>query len=178
MKEKSQCFDCKYYVNSFGEKGYCKFYRHETMLPEEACMKYEQVEAVERPELVAVHTEETEDKKPRIFKNLFLISGAISCLVLTGIVLLMALYLDITVAGFPEITVFQKGLTIFLSAVVVFVFSHLLFFFWRRYIGARFIELATAMATVIYVLVNYDTVWFRFTNITVKIIEMIFNSIS
>lgn len=178
MEEKSQCFDCKYYINSFGEKGYCKFYRHETMLPEEACMKYEQIQTVERPEPVVIHTEEREDKRLRIFKNPFLVSGAISCLVLTGILLLMALYLCITVVGFSEITIFQKVLTIFLSAVAVLVFSYLLFFFWKRYIGARFFELAAAITTVIYVLVNHDTVWFSFTNLTVNIIEMIFNSIS
>lgn len=173
MEKANDCFDCKFYNASVGEKGYCTLYRHETVLPEIACIKYEKKQDEPQNDSFAVRHMTA---RWRRFINALMYGAFASCTVLTVISLMMCAYLDIEVFTIQQISPIFKILIVVLTAIFVLFMTHLLFILAKKYITARILELLLAIAVVIYILINYDTIWFDFTNFSVHLVDYVFKS--
>lgn len=174
MTEAKDCFDCKFYNASVGEKGYCTLYRHETVMPEIACIKYEKQEDEPKSKSRFVATYEGNGRRKII--NALMFSAFAACTVLTVIGLMLGAYLNIAVFSIPQFPTVYKVISVLLTAVIALFVTHMLFILAKKYITARIIELVLAVAVVIIILVNYDTIWFNFTNLTVHFVNLIFKS--
>ena len=173
-KEEKTCFNCDQYIASVGEKGYCRLYSHETALPEKACPRHK--EKKNKPELKADFIEKTQ-KKHVNYRNVITFGAFASSTFLIVIGLIFGFNLSISVLALDTIPNFVKVLTIAVSLLILLVTGLILYYFGKKYMTARILEIIVAFIAVILFLIYSDTVFESFINYIVRYIEFIFRSI-
>ena len=172
--EKKNCYDCEYYMSSVGENGYCKLYRHETTMPEIACPRHEE-KSKAKPEVheIKISGNKTTFKRNESFLAL---ASFFACTVLTVIFLMFALYFTVTVYSMPYFSIPSKALILIVTLAAIFLITFLLFTAGKKYMLMRLIELFLTVFVVVFVLIKYETIWFQFHGLVVKIIDLLFNT--
>ena len=174
-EEKQGCYGCDHYIASVGEKGYCKLYRHETSLPEMCCPRYEERKKEEpKPKEI----KRVEKKTPVLQKNgnFLALAAFFACTVLTVIGLMFGLYFSVTVFSLTYISTSVKVISFFATLAVILFGAFLMFNIGKKYLVARLLELFTTVLVVVSVLINYETIWFRFHNLVIQIIDYFFGA--
>ena len=172
-KERKGCYDCEYYISSIGDRGYCKLYRHETTMPDIACPRYEKKEIVQ-PELQELKT----SKKTFLKKNesFLALASFFACTVLTVILLMFGLYFAVTIYGISVLSLTVKILIVLATIAIISGITFLLFNIGKKYMLMRLFELFLTVFVVVFVLINYEVIWFQFHGLVVSIIDFIFGS--
>lgn len=173
-KKDKSCFTCDQYIASVGEKGYCRLYSHETSLPEKACPRYEEKKKKPEPEAQFINKKY---KKHGSYKNVITYGAFVSSTVLVVIGLIFSFNLGISVLSLDTIPTFIKGVTIVVLLILFFLSIFILFVLAKKYMWARFLEIAVAFTVVILILIYSNTVFESFINYIVRYIEFLFRSI-
>ena len=168
-EDKTSCFDCEHYIASVGEKGYCKLYRHETTLPEISCPRFEK----KKEKKIEIKPHHVSEKRNVMRQNVnFLAMAAFfASTVLTVISLLFGLYFIITIFSIPHLHIIIKAVVLIATLIVVLLLAAFLFNIGKKYLVARMLELFFTVFIVVFVLINYDTIWFSFHNLVIKILD-------
>lgn len=169
------CFTCRHYTDSLGEKGYCMLYRHETTLPSISCVKHE-IKTVDPKKIKEYKTAEKPDSSRR-YINFLAFASFFSSTVLTVIAMLFALYFCITVFSVNGFETVYKVVILLGSLTVALFFTYMLYTLGKKFLAARLIELFFTVFIVVYVLMNYNTIWFSFHNLILEFIDLIFSRI-
>lgn len=168
------CFECKSYIGSVGEKGFCKLYDHETTSPEIACPRFLKKEKITIPD-VQPEVKKQSETRLRIV-NVLMVGAFLASTVLTILGFIFALYFGISVAVNDYIPGVLKLMTVFVLFVLVLFGTYILFTLGKKYLWVRFLEIIIAIAAVAVILMKYETIWSSLTVSIAKFIEIIYGS--
>lgn len=168
------CFACRHYISSVGEKGYCRLYNHETSLPEKSCPRFEDKPARKTEEAPAV--KKSPDKKSR--KNTYvLMFGALASCILLGVIgLMFGVNLIMSVYAVDTIPSELKFLTTVVTAVVFLACCLLLFVLGKKYKWVMVLEIILTLVLLTVILLFSKSVFDSFLGYIVRYITMIFGS--
>lgn len=167
-EEKRSCFGCEHYIASVGEKGYCRLYRHETTVPEICCPRFEEKKQVVR-ETTEIKTE-TKTTENRQSINFLAMASFFACTVLTVIVLMFGLYFVVTIFGINTLPSVAKVSILVLTLALIALLILFLFNMGKKYLVARLLELFFTVFIMVFVLINYETIWFSFHGFVVNFV--------
>lgn len=161
--KKRCCIVCKHHVDFVGEKGYCKIYRHETLLPEDACPLFEPCE-----EKKDINFEKTTYQLPQSsvqknsgFKNFLIIISHFSCIVLTVVELFFGVNLGMMIASSETIPPILKVAVIFLSIVFMLLPVILFFKLIKKSVAAQVTSILFTVV-VTFLVISNKLLWFTF----------------
>ncbi len=168
----SACFDCEFFTKAVGEKGYCKFYHHETALPEKACPRFEgKKEKIVEP---SEHAPETINASERRFINLLLIGSFFAGTILAILAFIIVLVYTVTLMPLTDIPLSFKLLTIIAGIFAVLIFTYILFTLSKKYVTARILEIIIALIVLFILLMHRDGVIFYAHDLIINVIENLF----
>ena len=168
------CFNCSYYTDSIGEKGYCKLYRHNIDSPEVVCSKYEQKSATYKPAAQESLSENIKGRYKQPLNKGFYISSILGCMIFSVIFVLFGIVIAFTVSSMESVELLTK--VIFIIATVVFILSLviMLYMLVLRFSSMRFIVSVLSLIFLICMLIFYDSAWSAFNNFALNLIKFVF----
>lgn len=166
------CFGCRYYIGSVGEKGYCRLFDHETPVPEIACPRFEEKPEKEAPAENPVVERHSEARLK--IRNALLVGSFLASTIITILGLIFAMYFSISVMVNDSIPGTLKLLSVFVLLFLVLFGTYILFTFGKKYLWVRFFGIIFAIFAVAVILLHYETIWSSLTVYIAKFIEIIY----
>ncbi len=185
LNKSATCCECKYYTDSIGENGYCKFYRHNISTPDVTCSNFEKAESLNtlntkdiNPDSEAVvhetHKNILIDRKTAL-KRLLLTASVFSCLVFAVLSAIFAVTIGTAIMSFGDIDLTMR--IVFLVTVCLFQLSLLLLacMLAYRFTAMRIFFIVASLLCVAFMLLNNTLLWFNFHDFVMNLVEEIFN---
>lgn len=170
-KIEKSCFECEYYTRAIGEKGYCKFYHHESALPEKACPKFEEKKIKEKKADVP----ETVDPLSRRILNIVTVGAFLASTVFTILAFVSVLVFIMTIFPIDEIPAMFKVFVSVAGILAVLLFTYILFTLGKKYAVARVVEMIFAVILAFIFLTYLDKASFLAHTVILKVVDILVN---
>lgn len=176
------CYECKYHTDTIGENGYCKLYRHNVSTPEVMCPKFEQkdIKSIkdinqEIKDVVSDLQKTIKSDRKTASKRALLIASVCGCMVFSVFAILFAITIAMTVMSFNTVDLTARIILIITESVFLISFIVLSYMLVYRFVFMRILYLATSIISVIFMLIYYNTLWFKFHGIILAVLQTVFN---
>lgn len=170
--DEQSCFDCRFFTQAIGEKGYCTLYHHETVLPEKICPRFEQIENNE-----TVNTSEPQkvDDASRKFDTYLVVGAFFASFILSAFAFIILLVFGKSIIVVGEIPDYIKVILISAASFLLLLFFYFLLRFGKKYTWARIVEMVLALIACIVALIYFNSIIFSANDVIANIIEKIIN---
>lgn len=182
LNKSDSCKECTYYTDTIGKNGYCKLYRHNISTPEVMCPKFEQKDNkgikdinFDIKSVVLDLQKSIKLDRKSASKRALLVASVCSCIVFSVFAIIFAITIAITVMSFNTVDLTTRVIFIITVSVFLISFIVLSYMLVYRFVTMRILYLAASTLSVIYMLMNYNTLWFNFHGIILRVLETVFN---
>lgn len=176
------CFECKYYTDTIGKNGYCKLYRHNVSTPEVMCPKFEQKDFKSLKDINQEIKDVVSDLQKSIkidrkaaSKRALLIASVCSCMVFSVLALIFAIIIAMNVMSFNTVDLTTRIIFIITESVFLISFIVLSYMLVYRFVSMRILYLTMSVISVIFMLINYNSLWFNFHGLILAVLRTVFN---
>lgn len=180
LNDSGSCHDCKHFTDSIGQNGYCLLYRHNITTPDK-CSKYEYIDIKQtdsmdiesKGSVQNLHKNDADRKNT--LERLLLGASVLSCSIFTVIAIFFAVIIGTTLMSFDSADFTMR--IVLLVTVCLFLLSALVISFMlvHRFVVMRIVYFVFSLLSVAFMLINDSLLWFNFHDLTLNLLETIFN---